>query len=60
MKKISTLREIAGLKSSKIDWQDAVVILIDFQNEYISGKLSLGSKREHAINNAGKILKKAR
>lgn len=60
MNTTSTLRAIAGLKDCQVDWQDAALILIDFQNEYISGSLPLGSKRENAIHNASKILAKAR
>lgn len=60
MKKLDTLRKIAGLNDNRINWESAVLLYIDFQNEYTTGKLSLGENGDFAINKAERLLKISR
>ena len=60
MTKINTLRSIAGLQDANVDWDDAVLVYIDFQNEYCEGVLKLGPNGTAALDKAKKLLDVAR
>ena len=60
MNKLNTLRNIAGLKEHKVNWNSAAVLFIDYQNEYVDGLLSLGKAGVRALGNAEKLLEIAR
>ncbi|WCN07509.1 cysteine hydrolase family protein [Marinomonas mediterranea] len=60
MSHLNTLRSIAGLKNTEVNWDDAALLLIDFQNEYCDGMLNLGQNGTDALANAQKLLDIAR
>ncbi|BCB44989.1 isochorismatase [Vibrio alginolyticus] len=60
MTQLNTLRTIAGLQEQKVDWSNAAVIFIDYQNEYVDGVLSLGKAGKIALEKAEKLLEIAR
>ncbi|MGF1873535.1 cysteine hydrolase family protein [Photobacterium indicum] len=60
MNELNTLRKIAGLSDNRLDWNNAVLLYVDFQNEYISGKLSLGEGGYLALEKAERLLEIAR
>jgi nicotinamidase-related amidase len=60
MAELNTLRKIAGLHDHEIDWNNASVLFIDYQNEYVDGTLSLGDAGAAALVNAEKLLEIAR
>ncbi|MGY3961841.1 isochorismatase family protein [Aeromonas popoffii] len=60
MTQLNTLRNIAGLQEHKVDWNNASVLFIDYQNEYVDGVLSLGKAGKTALENAEKLLETAR
>jgi nicotinamidase-related amidase len=55
-----TLLEIAGAPTQAIDWPQAAVIMIDFQQEYTDGVLALGNGSEPVISTAARLLEHAR
>lgn len=57
MSNLNTLRKMAGIAQSKIDWENSVLLLIDYQNEYIDGKLNLGETGRCALKKAEQLLK---
>ena len=56
----STLLELAGGKFDTLDWSNCVIVLIDYQNEYVDGAMPLGQAGTNAIENARLLLDKAR
>lgn len=60
MTQLNTLRNIANLQEHIVDWNNASVLFIDYQNEYVDGALSLGKAGTIALNNAKKLLQIAR
>ena len=56
----ATLLELAGGQYNQLDWSNCAVVLIDFQNEYVNGKMPLGSAGIKATANARLLLDKAR
>ncbi len=54
-----TLLQMAGVNPSPAKLSDAAIIIIDAQNEYVSGKLPLDGV-EAALDNIAKLLKTAR
>ena len=56
----STLLELAGAESGSVDWPNCTLVLIDFQNEYVDGKMPLGELGASATANARLLLDKAR
>lgn len=58
--KIPTLLQLANIQSIKLKTQKAALILIDFQQEYVSGKLVLGNMGTQSIAAAKKTLDFAR
>lgn len=56
----ATLLELAGGQYNKLDWSNCAVVLIDFQNEYVNGKMPLGAAGTKATANARLLLDKAR
>jgi nicotinamidase-related amidase len=56
----STLLELAGGQFETLDWSNAVLVLIDFQNEYVDGAMPLGQLGAAATSNAQLLLGKAR
>lgn len=60
MTQLNTLRNISGLQEHIVDWNNAAVLFVDYQNEYIDGILSLGKAGEIALKNAEKLLEIAR
>ncbi|SLJ83283.1 cysteine hydrolase family protein [Psychrobacter sp. DAB_AL43B] len=56
----STLLELAGGKFDTLDWSNCVIVLIDYQNEYVDGAMPLGQAGTKAIENARLLLDKAR
>jgi nicotinamidase-related amidase len=59
MSEPKTLLQMAGANPSPAKLSDAVVVIIDAQNEYVSGKLPLDGV-EAALDNVAKLLKAAR
>jgi nicotinamidase-related amidase len=59
MSEPKTLLQMAGANPSPAKLSDAVVIVIDAQNEYVSGKVPLDGV-EAALDNVAKLLKAAR
>lgn len=55
-----TLLEIAGASEQTIDWSQAALIMIDFQQEYTQGTLSLGETSGPAIQAATRLMEYAR
>ena len=55
-----TLLEIAEAPSELINWGNCSVVMIDYQNEYLSGAIQLGSAGAKAIKNAVLLLDKSR
>lgn len=55
-----TLLEIAGAPAQTIDWSQAALIMIDFQQEYTDGVLGLGKVSEPAISTAARLMEHAR
>lgn len=60
MTKLNTLRSLAGLLNTKVNWSDTTLLYIDFQNEYCKGVLKLGQNGTDALHNAKKLLDIAR
>jgi len=60
MKKPQTILEISKQTESEIDWNQAALVLIDIQNEYTTGNLTLGDGAQAAIANVNKLLTHAR
>ena len=56
----ATLLELAGGAFETLDWSNAAVVLIDYQNEYVDGAMPLGKAGTKAIENARLLLDKAR
>lgn len=56
----STLLELAGGQFAPLDWSNCVLVLIDYQNEYVNGAMPLGQAGENATKNARLLLDKAR
>ena len=56
----ATLLELAGGQYNQLDWSNCAVVLIDFQNEYVNGKMPLGTAGTKATANARLLLDKAR
>ncbi|MFA1563115.1 isochorismatase family protein [Aliivibrio fischeri] len=57
---INTLRNISGLQDNIVDWNNAAVLFVDYQNEYVDGILSLGKAGKTALGKAEKLLENAR
>ncbi|WP_428623938.1 cysteine hydrolase family protein [Sedimenticola sp.] len=55
-----TLLEIAGAPPRSVDWSQAAVILVDFQQEYLNGALNLGPSAKPAIDAANRLAAHAR
>lgn len=55
-----TLLNMAGASDGVVDWKDCSLVLIDYQNEYLDGALPLKSAGETALQNAKRLLDKAR
>ncbi|MDW6092841.1 isochorismatase family protein [Vibrio rhizosphaerae] len=60
MTELNTLRNIAGLPDHQIDWPNAAVLFVDYQNEYVDGILSLGEAGMTALGKAETLLETAR
>ncbi|WP_432458973.1 cysteine hydrolase family protein [Agarivorans sp. QJM3NY_25] len=60
MPKPTTLLSIAGATPTPFDRSQSALLLIDFQQEYITGKLALGGAGQAAISQATKLLNYAR
>ncbi len=60
MSQPETLLEISGVKPQPVDWTKSVLILIDYQHEYVDGKLDLGEPGVESVLIAKKLLEKAR
>ncbi|NAW85736.1 isochorismatase family protein [Photobacterium halotolerans] len=60
MNHVNTLRKISGLSDSTVDWNNMVLLYIDFQNEYTDGKLKLGENGSLALDKAKTLLDIAR
>lgn len=58
--KPKTLFELAGVPDQTVDWDDAVLVLVDVQLEYVQGALSLGPVGASAINRSARLLELAR
>lgn len=56
----STLLKLGGGEFGTVDWSNCTVVFIDFQNEYVDGKMPLGQAGAKATANARLILDKAR
>ena len=56
----STLLELGGGEYGTVDWSNCVLVLIDFQNEYVDGKMPLGKAGTQATANARLLLDRAR
>lgn len=56
----STLFELAGGAFDTLDWSNCALVLIDYQNEYVDGAMPLGDAGAKAIENARRLLDKAR
>ena len=56
----STLLELGGGQSGTLDWSKCAIVFIDFQNEYVNGKMPLGEAGTKATANARLLLDKAR
>lgn len=56
----STLLELAGGAFDALDWSNCALVLIDYQNEYVDGAMPLGDAGAKAIENASRLLDKAR
>ena len=56
----STLLELAGGTFDALDWSKCALVLIDYQNEYVDGAMPLGDAGTKAIENAQRLLDKAR
>lgn len=54
-----TLLELAGAEPPQPSWQDAALLLIDMQREYLDGKLALPNIKP-VISEAGELLDSAR
>jgi len=55
-----TLLEWAAVPAQSVVWSEAVILLIDFQQEYVTGRLSLGEAGALAITAAGRLVALAR
>ncbi len=55
-----TLLQLAGASDQIIDWNDAALVLIDIQLEYVKGLLSLGPAGTSAIDRSARLLEVAR
>lgn len=60
MSQPSTLLELSGGQPATLDWSNCVLVLIDYQNEYVNGAMALGQSGAAAIANARLLLAKAR
>ena len=56
----STLLELAGGEFAPLDWSNCVLVLIDYQNEYVNGAMPLGQAGAKATENGRRLLNKAR
>lgn len=56
----STLLKLGGGEFGRVDWSNCAIVFIDFQNEYVDGKMPLGQAGAKATANARLILDKAR
>ncbi|MBH0005480.1 cysteine hydrolase family protein [Psychrobacter sp. SWN149] len=56
----ATLLELAGGAFDTLDWSNAALVLIDYQNEYVDGAMPLGQAGAIAISSARLLLDKAR
>ena len=56
----STLLKLGGGQFGTLDWSNCVLVLIDFQNEYVDGAMPLGQAGAKATANAQLLLNKAR
>lgn len=55
-----TLLELSGHHNKTINWFDCNLLMIDMQNQYLTGDLDLKMAGKNAIYNAGRLLKFAR
>lgn len=56
MNQFNTLRTISGVCEKNTDWDQAALILVDYQNEYTRGMLPLGKAGTQAIHQAQTLL----
>lgn len=55
-----TILQIAGIFQPELDWSRAALIMMDFQQEYLTGALRLPRSKDAAITAATKLLQAAR